>query len=108
MDRRAYGLASGRQFGGGRSALVDRALESPVFKSKPSSHPDGANVLGRRPVVFPRDFGRSGLRLLIGNAQHLSSIGFQCLVATAALGLAMPNCDGDPRRLATSLRHDWF
>ena len=44
--------------------------------------------------------------LLIGNAQHLSSIGFQCsFVATAALGLAMPQLrwrpyDDWPRRMA--------
>ena len=44
--------------------------------------------------------------LLIGNAQHLSSIGFQCsFVATAALGLAMPQLkwrpyDDWPRRVA--------
>ncbi len=44
--------------------------------------------------------------LLIGNAQYLSSIGFQCsFVATAALGLAMPRLqwrpyDDWPRRVA--------
>lgn len=44
--------------------------------------------------------------LLIGNAQHVSNIGFQCsFVATAALGLAMPQLkwrpfDDWPRRIA--------
>lgn len=35
--------------------------------------------------------------LLVGNAQHVSSIGFQCsFVATAALGLAMPRLERRP------------
>ena len=107
MDGHAYGLASGRQFGGGRSALIDRALESPCFKSKPSSHPDGANVLGRAGRwYFLGTLAGVACFLLIGNAQHLSSIGFQCsFVATAALGLAMPQLrwrpyDDWPRRMA--------
>ena len=47
--------------------------------------------------------------LLVGNAQNLSSIGFQCsFVATAALGLAMPRLerrpfDDWPRRIARAV-----
>ena len=107
MDRHAYGLASGRQFGGGRSALIDRALESPRFKSKPSSHPDGANVLGRRPVVFPRDFGRSGLLPAHWKRPTLVEYWFSMFLCGHGCSWC-PNCDGDPTTIGHVARHDWF
>ena len=62
--------------------------------------------LGAGRWYFLGTLGGVACFLLIGNAQHLSSIGFQCsFVATAALGLAMPQLrwrpyDDWPRRMA--------